>query len=104
MTVYNKAIRDNIPQIIKKSGKNYNIKELDDSEFLIELEKKLAEELTEFQESKSPEELADILEVVYRISELRGISLKDLDEIRKQKVEKRGGFQKNLFLIDTNQK
>jgi predicted house-cleaning noncanonical NTP pyrophosphatase (MazG superfamily) len=104
MTVYNKAIRDNIPQIIKKSGKNYNIKELDDSEFLIELEKKLAEELTEFQESKSPEELADILEVVYRISELRGISLKDLDEIRKQKVEKHGGFQKNLFLIDTNQK
>jgi len=99
MTVYNKAIRDNIPQIIKKSGKNYNIKELDDSEFLVELEKKLVEELTEYQESKNVEELADVLEVIYRISNLKGF---DLDKVRLEKIEKRGKFEKNLFLIDTS--
>ncbi|KER05902.1 hypothetical protein AAA799E16_01402 [Marine Group I thaumarchaeote SCGC AAA799-E16] len=59
---YNKAIRDKIPQIIESSGKNCNVKTLSDEQFLIELEKKLIEELTEYQESKDVEELADILE------------------------------------------
>ena len=51
---------------------------------------------------KKPEELADILEVIYRIAKLRGISKEELEEIRIKKVEKRGGFDKNLFLIDTS--
>ena len=104
MTKFNKAIRDKIPEIIQKDGHTCNIQTLSDEKFIIEIEKKLSEEVTEYQNDKNPEELADILEVVYRISELRGISIKDLGEIRKQKVEKRGGFQKNLFLIDTNKK
>ena len=99
MVIYNKAIRDKIPEIIKESGKNCNVKKLDNSEFLIRLEKKLVEELEEYQESKKVEELADVLEVIYRISELKGVNL---DNIRQEKVEKRGGFAKNLFLIDTS--
>ena len=99
MIKYEKAIRDKIPEIIKSSGKRCNVKKLDDSEFLIHLEKKLLEELNEYQESKDVEELADILEVIYRISELKGVNL---DNIRQEKVEKRGGFEKNLFLIDTS--
>ena len=59
MVIYNKAIRDKIPEIIKESGKNCNVKKLDNSEFLIRLEKKLVEELEEYQESKNVEELAD---------------------------------------------
>ena len=47
-----KAVRDKIPEIIKYSGKNCNVKKLDDSEFLVELEKKLIEELSEYQKSK----------------------------------------------------
>lgn len=99
MIKYEKAIRDKIPEIIKSSGKNCNVKNLDDSEFLIQLEKKLLEELNEYQESKNVEELADVLEVIYRISKLKGVNL---DNIRQEKVEKRGGFEKNLFLIDTS--
>lgn len=101
MTVYNKAIRDKIPEIIRKSGNNCNVKSLSDEEFLIELDKKLGEELAEYLESKSVEELADVLEVIYRISQLRGTSLEDFQKIRMDKVQKRGGFDKNLFLIDT---
>ena len=41
MTIYNKAIRDKIPEIIKESDNNCNIKTLSDEKFLIELEKKL---------------------------------------------------------------
>jgi len=102
MTDYNKAIRDKIPEIIKLSGKNCDVKKLNDSEFLAQLEKKLVEELAEYQESKNVEELADMLEVIYRISELKGITSDELDSIKNEKAKKRGKFDDNLFLVDTN--
>jgi len=97
---YNKAIRDKIPEIIADSGKKYNLKQLDDEPFLAELEKKLIEEVNEYAESKDVEELADLVEVIYRISELKGVNSDELDKIRKDKAEKRGKFDSNLFLID----
>ena len=97
---YNKVIRDKIPEIIADSGKKYDLKQLDDASFLAEIEKKLIEEVNEYAESKDVEELADLLEVIYRISELRGVNSDELDEIRKDKAEKRGRFANNLFLID----
>ena len=100
MIKYNKAIRDKIPEIIEESGKKYNLKQLDDTSFLAELEKKLIEEVNEYSESKDVEELADLLEVIYRISELRGVNSDELDEMRKDKAKKRGKFESNLFLID----
>ena len=102
MVIYNKPIRDKIPEIIKESGKNCNVKKLDDSEFLVQLEKKLVEELTEYQESKNVEELADMLEVIYRISQLKGITSDTLDSIKNEKAKKRGKFDDNLFLVDTD--
>jgi len=102
LVIYNKAIRDKIPEIIKESGKNCNVKKLDNSEFLIRLEKKLVEELEEYQESKNIEELADILEVIYRISELKGVVSDELDKIRQKKAEQRGKFDDNLFLVDSD--
>ena len=97
---YNKVIRDKMPEIIADSGKKYTLKQLDDASFLAEIEKKLIEEVNEYAESKDVEELADMLEVIYRISELRGVNSDELDEIRKDKAEKRGIFANNLFLID----
>ncbi len=102
MTVYNKAIRDKIPEIIKESGGKYNVKTLPDEEFLVELDKKLGEELQEYQESKSVEELSDIVEVIQKIVKLRGTSIEDFEKIRLEKVVKRGGFDKNLFLIESS--
>ena len=101
---YNKVIRDKIPEIIAESGKKYTLKQLDDASFLAEIEKKLIEEVNEYSESKDIEELADLLEVIYRISELRGVNSDELDEIRKEKAEKRGKFDDNLFLIDAEKK
>jgi predicted house-cleaning noncanonical NTP pyrophosphatase (MazG superfamily) len=72
--LYNKAVRDKIPEIIKSKGEQCIVKRLTDAEFLPELEKKLHEELAEYEQNKSPDELVDILEVVYRIAELRGFS------------------------------
>ena len=99
---YNKAIRDKIPEIIQKDGHSCSVKTLTDEEFLVQLEKKLSEEVAEYQNDKNPEELADILEVIYRIAQLEGVSKEELEKIRIKKSEERGGFDKNLFLIDTS--
>jgi predicted house-cleaning noncanonical NTP pyrophosphatase (MazG superfamily) len=99
---YDKAIRDKIPEIIQKDGHSCNVETLSDEEFLEQLEKKLSEEVTEYQNDKNPEELADILEVIYRISQLKGVSKEELEKIRIKKSEERGGFEKNLFLMDTS--
>ncbi len=104
MTKYHKAIRDKIPEIIKKDGYSCNVKTLSDEEFLVEIEKKLSEEVAEYQSDKNPEELADIVEVIYRIAEMRGVSKEELEKIRIKKVEERGSFENNLFLIDTVRK
>ena len=101
MTEHNKAVRDRIPEIIKESGHDCNVKTLSDEEFLIKLEEKLVEEVEEYQESKSVEELADILEVIHRICEIKGMTNNQLEELRLEKSKTRGGFKKNLFLIDT---
>tara|TARA_B110000196_G_scaffold275076_1_gene252339 strand:+ start:273 stop:587 length:315 start_codon:yes stop_codon:yes gene_type:complete len=103
MTKFNKAIRDKIPEIIQKNGHTCNIQTLSDEKFIIEIEKKLSEEVTEYQNDKNPEELADILEVIYAIAQLKGISKEELEKIRIKKLQDRGGFEKNLFLIDTSE-
>ena len=102
MAVYNKAIRDKIPEIIQKDGFSCNVETMSDEKFLVEMEKKLSEEVAEYQNDKNPEELADILEVIYRIAKLKGISKEQLEKIRLDKVEKRGAFEDNLFLKDTS--
>ena len=100
--VYNKAIRDNIPQIILKLGSKCHYKVLSDEDFLPHLEEKLHEELEEYEVSKSVMELADMIEIIYRIAELRSVSREDLEKMRIDKREKRGGFDNNLFLIYTS--
>jgi predicted house-cleaning noncanonical NTP pyrophosphatase (MazG superfamily) len=99
--IFNKAIRDKIPEIIETAGKKYEVTTLSDPQFLSELEKKLSEEIAEYQESKNVEELADILEVIYRIVELKGLSINALEAVRMKKLTERGSFKKNLFLIKT---
>ncbi len=99
--VYNKAIRDKVPNAIEASGKKYELLKLSNEQFLSELEKKLSEEVNEYQESKDLEELADILEVILRIVELKGSSIDELEAIRKKKSVERGGFKENLFLVKT---
>ena len=102
MISYNKAVRDKIPKIIKDSGMGCDFKKISDSEFLAELEKKIMEEIKEYEESKNVEELADILEVTYRIAALRGLDEKKLNKIRQQKAASRGKFNDNVFLIKTD--
>ena len=103
-TIYNKAIRDKIPRIIEAKGLKCEYKNLNDKEFLFYLEKKVEEEIREYYQTKNIEELVDLLEVIYRIFELRGVSFSEIEEIRTKKNVERGAFSENLFLVKTSER
>lgn len=98
MPIHNKLVRDKIPDIIKNTGKVPHCHILSDEEYLSELDRKLNEECAEYQADKSIEELADMLEVMYAIAEVRGYSVAELEKIRAEKAEKRGGFKQKIYL------
>ena len=95
---YHKLVRDRIPEIIEKDGKRCVYSVLSREDYLSLLDLKLNEELAEYQESKSMEELADLLEVLRAVAAARGSSIEEVEQIRIQKAEKRGGFEKRLLL------
>jgi len=94
----NKLVRDNIPSFIVDNGEMPNFRILNDEEFLEALNEKLLEEVKEYQESKDLEELADILQVIYSISEILGGGPRELEYLRYEKAEERGAFKSQLFL------
>ena len=96
--IYNKLVRDKIPQIIEQSGKQAIIKKVSGKAYLESLNTKLGEELQEYLDSQSVEELADLVEVVYAILDDKNISLQEFELIRKQKVQERGAFKEKLLL------
>lgn len=98
--VYNKLVRDRIPAIITESGKSCTTRILEDGEYLGYLDEKLNEELAEYQQSKSLEELADLMEVIRAVVKARGFSLEELEAIRSQKAAQRGGFEHKIFLME----
>ncbi len=95
---YHKLVRDRIPEIIEKEGKQCACSVLSEEDFLNMLDQKLDEELAEYQESKSMEELADLLEVMRAVVLARGSSMEEVERIRIRKAEKRGGFEKRIML------
>ena len=98
MKTYNKLVRDRIPEIIEASGHKCETRVLSDDEYLVELKSKLQEEVNEYLESGSVEELADIIEVVHSLSAQSGSSIESVEEIRSNKANERGGFKEKILL------
>ena len=96
--VYNKLVRDRIPELIEADGKRCVCETLSQEQYLAMLDTKLNEELAEYQQSKSLEELADLLEVMGAVVRARGYTWTQLTEVRKKKLEERGGFEKRILL------
>ena len=101
---YNKLVRDKIPEAIERTeGRTANYKILNDKEYLQELDRKLFEEAHEFVEEHSVEELADLMEVISTIMNVRGLSLEEVEVARKAKSDKKGKFDDKVYLIDVEQ-
>lgn len=92
-----KLVRDKIPQMIAAAGKKPITRILEQEEYLVELDRKLNEEVAEYQADKSLEEMADVLEVLFAICEARGHSVEELMAVRDEKRERRGGFGQRIF-------
>lgn len=93
-----KLVRDFIPEIIKKEGKNAEFYIADNNEFSKRLKDKLLEEVQEYIEDETIEEIADILEVLDAICKFKNFSKERLNIVKKQKFESRGGFSKKLVI------
>ena len=102
--IYNKLVRDRIPELIRRQGGDPVIRILEDEEYTLCLERKLDEETAEFHEAKNLEELADILEVVFALAENMGASIDELMDAYQRKHADRGGFRDRVFLISNEDK
>ncbi len=96
--IYNKLVRDRIPEIIEASGKTCKTDILSQADYLRMLDTKLDEELAEYHKDQNIEELADLLEVIRAAAIARGYTLDELEQTRAEKAAKRGGFEKRIFL------
>lgn len=100
---YHKLVRDRIPEIIESDGKICVCETLSDEDYISLLVQKLDEELAEYQESKSLEELADLLEVIQAVVKARGWTVEELEQVRAEKATKRGGFEKKILLKEVQE-
>ena len=99
---FNKLIRSNLPDRMRKEGVTLSSKRLSDEEYADELKRKLVEEANEVLDTSKKEslalELADVLEVVRSIADANNISM---DEIEKHRLEKRninGYFHQDNYI------
>lgn len=98
MITYNKLVRDKIPEIIKESGKEFEIRIASSEEKKELLEKKLSEEVNEYMEDKNLLELADIMEVLFGLADSLGYSEEELIAMRDKRRAERGGFKEGIVL------
>jgi len=95
---YNKLVRDNIPSIIRSKGLKCKIKVVSGTAKTHYLVNKLKEEVNEFSEDHSIEELADVCTVIYALMENLNIKEDDLIEAVQKKGEINGLFNDGLVL------
>ena len=98
MKIYNKLVRDKIPDIILKDHCLPTTRVLDDEEYLKELNKKLMEEVNEYLEDENIEEMVDNLEVIRAILEAKNVTYEEIEDKRIKKAKKRGAFKDKVFL------
>ncbi|MFC9690706.1 hypothetical protein ACFTSF_19305 [Kribbella sp. NPDC056951] len=104
MTNTSKLVRDRIPELIRAHGETPTYYTADPAEYRNRLRTKLTEEVTEFlaaTDEDAPEELADILEVVYALAADLNLTQPDLDNLRHQKAADRGTFANRIVWTGT---
>lgn len=103
--IFNKLVRDNIPNIIKSNNEIPTYRVLSNAEYQKELYKKLQEECQELINASTAEDIveesADVLEVVKAILHLEGKTLVDVEVVAEKKNKKKGSFHEKLFLEKT---
>ena len=100
---YDKLVRDRIPAIVEAAGKAAVTDRIPPEEMQAALDRKLQEEVGEYLESHSVEEMADVLEVLHGIAFQAGMEWGQVEEVRLRKREERGGFEEGIRLIEVRE-
>jgi predicted house-cleaning noncanonical NTP pyrophosphatase (MazG superfamily) len=99
MPIYNKLVRDNIPEIIERNGQKAVARKLSEEEYIKELLRKLVEEAQELLESNGDlGERADVGEVLAALDSVLGWTESDIHDARDKKNNDRGAFTSRLYL------
>lgn len=108
MKIYNKLIRDRIPEIIAKDGNTADIIILSEESFKQAIKEKLIEEATEVLNADNRDEvlseLADLQEVMDTIKQMYNINTLEVNTIQAVKALQRGKFEKRLYLKNIYEK
>lgn len=105
LTRYNKLVRDNIPAVIQKQGKVANFHTAEgDEEYFFRLKEKLQEEMSEFAKDESIEEMADLLEVIDAIIDMKNFDRQELAVVRENKNIEKGKFERRIILESVEEK
>jgi predicted house-cleaning noncanonical NTP pyrophosphatase (MazG superfamily) len=106
--VFNKLVRDRIPEILAEKGVAFETTTLDDIGFSKELMKKLIEEANELVEARSStedliKEIGDVYEVINAIVDTHNLDRSEIDRLQIERAQKRGKFEKKIFLVYTEE-
>ena len=92
--IYNKLVRDRIPEIIEKDHKTC-------AEYLKCLKNKLLEECHEVMDAEGEDikkEMADVLEVLEALENTLHIDHKEVLSIKEKKARSNGAFKNKIYL------
>jgi len=99
---FNKLVRDLIPDNILAGGEDVEVVKLEGGALIEALKRKVVEESFEVLDAETTtdlvEEIADLTEVVSKLLKVLKVGEKEINEIRKEKNDKRGAFDKGLML------
>ena len=102
MKTFRKLVRDKMPEFMAARGEKLVTRVLGDAEFKIALENKLLEEIQEMRQGDDKKEkIAYIYEILEAIIQAHGFSKAEIMQLKEEKRQKRGGFEKRLFLEGT---
>lgn len=101
---YNKLVRDRIPEIIQRDGRQYEVRVASDEEYIQLLKAKLIEESQEVAAASDDEiikELADLYEVIDSLVSAKGIDDEAIHIKQQERRLNRGGFENRVCLLWT---
>jgi diadenosine tetraphosphate (Ap4A) HIT family hydrolase/predicted house-cleaning noncanonical NTP pyrophosphatase (MazG superfamily) len=97
-----KLVRDNIPELLQQKAVIVQENTLSDAQFVESLTRKLEEEVQEVKNSQNREELieelADLLEVILSLTKQSNITLDEIEKVRKEKKNTKGGFDLKRYV------
>ncbi|WP_088892405.1 nucleoside triphosphate pyrophosphohydrolase [Leptolyngbya ohadii] len=99
---YRKLVRDRIPEIIRATGGQCEVKTLPEEEYYQALRSKLVEEAQEAATASSAElisEIADLYEVIDALLTAHNIEKSSVIDMQEQRRLERGGFDQRVFLL-----